>query len=265
MAVVKPTILLGAMLVTLTLVVVGQESAASRPALALTLPTTDQSWPFREKDPIVASIARVPDGQASASRPAGAIEGWQIVVGDQAFALTKPGMIRLQTQLLKLGKAKGKPSISECALLINADAGAPYAMIHKLLEAATGARIYRVWVGVASKPGEEPRAFEYWLPKDPGTIIDEIRVLMSWNTSANKLERLFGQRLVPPTPEGNRELDRLIRESREEYAKRGNAEVPLILDCGPRVPWQSVIDVMSIGRRAGVKRLEFGFGTALGR
>jgi biopolymer transport protein ExbD len=250
-----------------------QESKpASRPAPAVNLPVTDQSTPFKEKDPIVATIGRAPGGRESASRPAVATEGWEIVVGDQAFPMTKAGMIRLQTLLSKLGKTKlDKHSASERALLINADFGAPYGLIQKLLEAAAGARIYRIWMGVASKPGEEALAFDTWLPKardgdvQPGEIIDEIRVLMSWNTSANKLERLFGQRLVPPTPDGNRELERLIRESREENAKRGNADVPLIIDCGPKVPWQYVIDVLGMGRRAGVKKLEFGFGAELGK
>lgn len=248
-----------------------QESkSASRPAPSVDLPVSDQSTPFKEKDPIVATIGRALGGQAPASRPAGATEGWEIVVGDQAFPMTKPAMIRLQALLSKLGKANfGKHAVSERALVINADAAAPYGLIQKLLEGAASARIYRIWMGTASKPGEETRVLDTWLPKtrdgdvQPGEIIDEIRVLMSWNTSANRLERLFGQRLVPPTPEGNRELERLIRESREDYAKRGNADVPLILDCGPRVPWQYVIDVLGMGRRAGAKRLEFGFGAEL--
>src|SRR6187397_479228 len=53
--------------------------------------------------------------------------------------------------------------------------------------------------------------FDSWLPKDKGgapasaqnQLIDEIRVLMSWNTAQNKLERLFGQQVCPPDDAGN--------------------------------------------------------------
>jgi hypothetical protein len=91
-----------------------------------------------------------------------------------------------------------------------------------------------------------------------GTIIYEIRVLLSWNRTAGKLERLFGQVHVPPTVEGDRKLEELIRESRLGYERDGVTKVPLILDIGWLVPWQSVVTVMTIGRRAGVQSLEFG-------
>jgi biopolymer transport protein ExbD len=113
--------------------------------------------------------------------------------------------------------------------------------------------------------------FDSWLPKDKGgapsaaqnLIIDEIRVLMSWNTAGNKLERLFGQQVVPPTEEGNEKLKKLIKDSYNDYKARGNPNVPLILDVGQKVPWKYVVEVLDLGKDAGVQKLEFGFGTSL--
>jgi biopolymer transport protein ExbD len=113
--------------------------------------------------------------------------------------------------------------------------------------------------------------FDSWLPKDKGgapstnvnQIQDEIRVIMSWNKEANKLERLFGQQVVPPTEEGDAKLKRLIEESYKDYKARGNPNAPVILDAGPAVPWFHVVAVMDIAKDAGVQKLEFGFGTAI--
>ena len=74
---------------------------------------------------------------------------------------------------------------------------------------------------------------------------------MSWNTAENKLERLFGQQVVPPTDEGNEKLKRLIKDSYNDYKARGNPNVPLILDVGQKVPWKFVVDVLDLGKDAG--------------
>src|SRR5262249_46178799 len=113
--------------------------------------------------------------------------------------------------------------------------------------------------------------FESWLPKDKGgapstnvnQIIDEIRVIMSWNTAQNKLERLFGQQVCPPDEAGNAKLLKLIKDSYSDYKARGTPNVPLIRDVGPRVPWNFVVGVFALGKDAGVQKLEFGTGPAL--
>src|SRR5687767_13762400 len=56
--------------------------------------------------------------------------------------------------------------------------------------------------------------FDSWLPKDKGSqastdinkVLDEIRIVLSWNKEANKLERLFGQRQLPTTEQGDKDL-----------------------------------------------------------
>jgi biopolymer transport protein ExbD len=113
--------------------------------------------------------------------------------------------------------------------------------------------------------------FDSWLPKEVGVrndtpvkpVIDEIRVLLSWDSERNKLERLFGQNVCAADQAGDEKLRKLIQDSYTESKRRGNPGVPLILDVGSKVAWASVVDVFDLGRDAGVQSLQFGVGTAL--
>jgi biopolymer transport protein ExbD len=113
--------------------------------------------------------------------------------------------------------------------------------------------------------------FDSWLPKDKGgapstninQVLDEIRVVMSWNAEKNGIERLFGQRLIPATPQGDDDLKKLIKDSYTDYKNRGNPGVAVILDAGPKVPWKYVVDVMDIAKDAGAPKIEFGMGTQM--
>jgi biopolymer transport protein ExbD len=110
---------------------------------------------------------------------------------------------------------------------------------------------------------------ESWLPKTQGDsgerkdVLDEMRVILSWNAQTNQVERLFGHEPVLPTTEGDERLKHLIKDTVRDYKARGNPNVPLILDAGPEVPWTCVVDVMDLGRDAGVQKIQFACGTAL--
>jgi len=264
----------------------GQEGAASRPE-GVKLPVTSFVQPFENQDAIVVTISRAA-AQEGASRPASGFQAWQVGLSGKTFSFDKAGMDLFLEKLRVLGGAhqgKTKPAPSERPLLIKADAQAPYGLTQKVLESAAAAMIYKVSIAATDAAGGKAGAFDSWLPRDVGpdskrakpvavdvgedkggaplVPMDEIRVLLSWNTQQNKLERLFGQRLIPPTAEGSEELERLIVGSREGFAKRGNPDVPLIIDAGPRVPWQNVVEVMDMAKRAGVKKIEFGLGLPL--
>jgi biopolymer transport protein ExbD len=113
--------------------------------------------------------------------------------------------------------------------------------------------------------------FDSYLPKEVGVrpdtiekpVIDEIRILLSWNAAESKLDRLFGQNLCATDPAGDEKLRKLIGDSYTEYKRGGKPDVPLIVDVGPKVPWKFVVDVLDIGRDAGVKNVQFGTGTQL--
>jgi biopolymer transport protein ExbD len=110
--------------------------------------------------------------------------------------------------------------------------------------------------------------FESYLPKGEGvrkdaipkTVIDEIRIVLSWNSTQDKLERLFGQNLCPTDQAGDEKLKKLIKDSYTESKSRGVPNIPLILDVGPKVPWKFVVDIFDIGRDAGVQNFQFGAG-----
>jgi biopolymer transport protein ExbD len=114
---------------------------------------------------------------------------------------------------------------------------------------------------------------ESWLPKDVGPKagpaadrIDPIRVLLSWDSGRNRLQRIWG--LGRPVPAG-RDGDALLRDLIAAEHARGRASgrggAPVIIDAGPLVPWSDVVAVMDVARDAGVPTIELAQGTALTR
>jgi biopolymer transport protein ExbD len=109
-----------------------------------------------------------------------------------------------------------------------------------------------------------------WLPKEvgpnpssaPPRILDEMRVLLSWNGERQVIERLFGNRPVPSGVEGDRQLQRLVAEQNEGFRRLGKADVPLIIDSGRAVPWREVVKVMNLAREVHVAKVEFAMGSA---
>jgi biopolymer transport protein ExbD len=261
----------------------GQEGTASRPD-EVNLPVTEFAKPVQLGDTVVVVVSRAGTPEA-ATRPTTIFDAWRISIYNQTFPFDKTGMGRLVEKLRALaavrpGKTKEAPS--ERRLLIKGDAEAPYGFTQKVLEAAAAAKIYKTSIAAVSEPGAAPGAFDMWLPRDKGraqagptaregaeTRDDEgrdepeIRVILSWNRTAGRLERIFGQSLIPATAEGNQRLDRLLSESWKQYKKVGRRDVPLIIDAGPAVPWKHVVEVLDAGMRAGILKIEFSSGTAL--
>jgi biopolymer transport protein ExbD len=105
--------------------------------------------------------------------------------------------------------------------------------------------------------------FETWLPKG-GTrdqiapTITEMRVAMFWDGAGNRTVRQFGQRTI----QSDEELGTLIRQSHEDLLRVGQPDAPLTIDADVRVPWHDVVDVMNIGKRQDVGRIEFAMGAA---
>ena len=109
-------------------------------------------------------------------------------------------------------------------------------------------------------------AFDAWLPKGKGlgtTVpdVEEIRVALWWDPVEQCAVRQFGQRLV----ENDEELARLIRGAHDDWLQRDRPDVPLVLDCDPRVPWQSAIDVVNLSKTLGIDQIEFALGASEAR
>jgi len=105
--------------------------------------------------------------------------------------------------------------------------------------------------------------FETWLPKGKGyegmplkSVIEEIRVALFWDDKTSKSVRKFGTRVVPE----DEQLQQLISESYADFKRLNKPDIGLTIDADTRVPWEDIIDVMNVGRKAGVSKVEFAAG-----
>jgi biopolymer transport protein ExbD len=104
--------------------------------------------------------------------------------------------------------------------------------------------------------------FETWLPKGKGSdaptveAVPEMRVAISWDAARMDSVRQFGQRTI----RSDEELEALIRESHDDLLRLKQPDVPLTIDADARVPWDDVCDVINIGKRQDVDRIEFAMG-----
>jgi biopolymer transport protein ExbD len=87
-------------------------------------------------------------------------------------------------------------------------------------------------------------------------VIQEIRVALFWDENNSKVVRKFGTRIVPE----NDQLEKLITESYDDFKRLNKPDVGLTIDADFRVPWASIIDVMNVGKKAGVSKVEFAAG-----
>ncbi|HEX5011244.1 MAG TPA: biopolymer transporter ExbD [Planctomycetota bacterium] len=110
--------------------------------------------------------------------------------------------------------------------------------------------------------------FETWLPKGKGgegplgtAPAPEMRVALFWDADRMATVRQFGQRIVP----SDAELEALIRDSHADLLRLQQPAVPLTIDADARVPWDDVVDVVNMGKRQAVERIEFALGAAPAR
>jgi biopolymer transport protein ExbD len=104
--------------------------------------------------------------------------------------------------------------------------------------------------------------FDTWLPKNKGAegmpldaVIQEVRVALFWDADAEKTIRKIGTRFVPD----DEELQQLITAAHEGFKRLDKPDVPLVIDGDLRVPWQEIVTVMNVSRRAGMNRIEFAY------
>ena len=107
--------------------------------------------------------------------------------------------------------------------------------------------------------------FETWLPKGKGVDgplaigpVPEMRIALLWDAATMDTVRQFGQRTI----QSDAELESLIKESHDDLLRLQQTGVPLTIDADSRVPWHDVVDVINIGKRQDVDRIEFAMGAA---
>jgi biopolymer transport protein ExbD len=106
--------------------------------------------------------------------------------------------------------------------------------------------------------------FDAWLPRTTGLgpvphldidPIVELRVALFWNETTRHAVRKLGSRLVAT----DEELERLLQGARDDCVRLGKPIVPLTIDADGRVPWSDVVDVVNLGKKSGIDRIEFAF------
>ena len=104
--------------------------------------------------------------------------------------------------------------------------------------------------------------FDTWLPKGKGSqgmpldaVIQEVRVALFWDEENSKTIRKIGTRIVPDDDE----LQQLIQEAHAGFVRLDRPDQPLTIDGDLRVPWEDVVKVMNISKKAGMKQVEFAY------
>ena len=106
--------------------------------------------------------------------------------------------------------------------------------------------------------------FRTWLPKDKGqrpggvTMPAEIRFALRWNPDTESTEVRFGR--VGRVVHGDAEIEQLIRGQKADFERIGRSDVPVIVDSGPDVPWEQVLDLVNLAKREQVDKVEFAAG-----
>ena len=95
---------------------------------------------------------------------------------------------------------------------------------------------------------------ETWLPKDRpsyhgccGGVIEEVRVTIRWDAESNTTRRKVGNRGAVSS---DSELMTLLEQIRKDYKKAGRTRVPVLIDATEAVPWQDIVHVVDLCRKA---------------
>jgi biopolymer transport protein ExbD len=105
--------------------------------------------------------------------------------------------------------------------------------------------------------------FETWMPKDKGAqgmplnaVIKELRVAMLWDEGNQRVIRKMGTREVPE----DEVLQQLLAESSADFKRLNNADPTLTIDADTRIPWAAVMNVINLGKRVNIDKIEFAYG-----
>jgi biopolymer transport protein ExbD len=109
--------------------------------------------------------------------------------------------------------------------------------------------------------------FDTWLPKSKGAqgmplnaVIEEIRVALFWDEAKQEVVRKIGTRVVPE----DEILQELMAESFADFKRLNKPDISLTIDAEAKVPWGDVVNIINLGKRVGIDKVEFAFGTKSG-
>ena len=101
-----------------------------------------------------------------------------------------------------------------------------------------------------------------WLPTKNGNqqgpiidrpILEEVRIFMRWDGERNLTSRKIGSQSVTTDDD----LTAAIRVRKDDYAKAGKTQVPVIIDATDVVPWHEVVHVVDLCKHEKLSQIEF--------
>jgi biopolymer transport protein ExbD len=101
---------------------------------------------------------------------------------------------------------------------------------------------------------------ETWLPPyggKPGPVkfdLGEIRVFLRWDPASQTTIRKVGRQ---PVVRSDEDLMNVVRSMREDFLKRGEKEVPLLVDATPDVPWKDAVHLLDLCKQNQIDRINF--------
>jgi len=107
--------------------------------------------------------------------------------------------------------------------------------------------------------------FESWLPKDRGVNatpvvkidLEDIRIFLKYNANAADTTEAVRRQVMSTPVTSDKHLVDLLQGAVANYKKLQLDDVPVIIDAEPLVPWKEVVNVLSLCRGVGLKKLQF--------
>lgn len=105
----------------------------------------------------------------------------------------------------------------------------------------------------AGAPQAAPKPAESSVPVAAAETQDGVRVAVFWDAKAGVPKRNLGAHAV----KSDEELQALLSNAKKDFERLNKPDVVVSIDAAGEVPWNSLIQVVALCRKAGWKRIEF--------
>jgi len=110
--------------------------------------------------------------------------------------------------------------------------------------------------------------FKSWLPKDKGQVAtqsqavpEEIRFAVLWDPQTNHTRVKFVTRDITGDKKTMDDaIQTIIRDSKATFERINKPKVPVIIDGGPDVPWEEILNIVNLAKRENIENIEFAAG-----
>ena len=193
---------------------------------------------------------------------------WVISIGTTEYTLETIGP-RLKIEADASLEEEVDPAVgvrlSARRIVLRADQTAPWGYLNRIIAACATAKIYKI--AVAARSEEIEGRFECWLPRGmplgagagqarEASVQAEIRVALFWDGTRQATIRKLNERVI----ESDEDLLARIKEARDGWVLEQQPDVPLAIDSAASVPWNDIVHVIDLAKRAHLDHIEFALG-----